>query len=182
MRVIVLNEAGYDEALLGISLSFNQPPENMPYVATKLAPFERGHSKFLESIVVWLSIDAPRYWWMEFDTYRVGITKQSESTIHSILKGYLSQDDFEDEIYSCTLEALNADIESKAFQEVKNNLPESFLQRRIVCTNYKTLRNIFVQRANHKLELWRIFIREVRNQINHPELLPSLEELKKGGN
>ena len=182
MKVTVLNEAGYDEALLGISLSFNQPIENMPRVATKLAPRDSGHNKFLESIVVWIDIEAPRCWWMEFDTYRVGMTKQSESTIHTILKGYLAQDNFENEIYSCTLEALNADIESKEFQKVKDNLPESFLQRRIVCTNYKTLKNIFVQRANHKLELWRTFIKEVRNQINHPRLLPSLEELRKGGN
>ena len=182
MEVKVLNEAGYDEALLGISLSFNQPLENMPRVATKLAHRDGGHNKFLESLVVWLDIEAPRYWWMEFDTYRVGTTKQSESTMHTILRSYLGQDNFEDEVYSCTLEALNTDIESKEFQKVKDNLPESFLQRRIVCTNYKTLRNIFIQRANHKLELWRIFIREVRNQINHPRLLPSLDELRKGGN
>jgi len=81
MHTRVIKEAGYEEALLGLSLSFNADLERMPKRAEKLAPLDKGHNKCLESIAVWLDVRAPRYWWQEYDTYRVGVTKQSESTM-----------------------------------------------------------------------------------------------------
>ena len=36
MKIKVLREAGYEEALLGLSLSYEQPIENMPKVTLKL--------------------------------------------------------------------------------------------------------------------------------------------------
>ena len=83
MNVTVLNEAGYQEALLGLSLSYEQSLDKMPAVAERLAQRDNGHNKFLESIVVWLDVIAPRYWWQEFDTYRIGVSKQSSSTMHT---------------------------------------------------------------------------------------------------
>ena len=83
MKVEVVNESGYTEALLGLSLSHNQPIENMADVALKLASKDGGHNKFLESIYIWLDITAPRFWWQEADTYRLS-TKQSESTMHTM--------------------------------------------------------------------------------------------------
>ena len=40
--------------------------------------------KFLRQIKVQCFIKAPRYWWIEFDTYKVGVTCQSESTMHTL--------------------------------------------------------------------------------------------------
>ena len=196
MRVKVIGEYGYEQAIFGIGLSYGLTSgltfENFtgddhiinkesPYmrckkVAEKLAFRDGGHNKALEHISVWLDVFGPRYWWQEFDTYRVGTSKQSESTIHTIMKRELTQDDFEGEIYGCVLHALNADIESKLFDEVKNALPEGFLQRRIVATNYKVLRNMILQRRKHKLPQWQTFIAEVLAQVQQPELLPGLYE------
>ena len=53
-----------------------------------------GHDKFLESIQVWFVMDMPRYFWQEFDTYRVGGSKQSESTMYTLGKRKLSTSDF----------------------------------------------------------------------------------------
>ena len=86
MHIAIPKEAGYEEAILGLSLNKNQPIENMPNVLRRLAHKGGGHSKALESICVWLDITAPRFWWAEFDTYRVGMTKQSQSTIHTLIK------------------------------------------------------------------------------------------------
>jgi hypothetical protein len=175
VKVTILREAGYEEALLGLSLSFNQPLDKMPSVARRLCHRDGGHNKFLETLTVWLDVTAPRYWWQQFDTYRVGMTKQSESTMHTILRRPLEQDDFEGGIYVETLQRLNALIAAKAFDQVKRELPEAFVQRRIVCTNYKCLRNMALQRASHRLGEWQDFIRALLAQLAHAELLADAE-------
>lgn len=168
MIVKVMKEEGYEEAMIGLSLAFNQPVEKMPMVANKLNDKGGSHVKFLESMVVWLDITAPRYWWQQFDTYRVGITKQSQSTMHTIMRRKLTQKDFQLPISDATLKRLNELIESGMFVQVKTELPEGFLQRRIVCTNYKALRHMFSQRNKHRLHEWIFFLGEVISQVKYP--------------
>lgn len=181
MEVRVIKEAGYFEALIGIGLSygltsdysFNEQICSAKYkklegIAFNLFPMERGHNKFLESITVWLDINAPRFWWQEFDTYRAGITKQSESTIHTLTHNRLEQMNFEYRIPDETLQRLNGYIDARSFMVLKNELPEGFLQRRIICTNYKVLRHIIQQRRKHKLKQWKFFIEEVIKQCEQP--------------
>lgn len=171
MKVKVLREAGWEEAMLGLSLSYNQPVEKMPEVARKLLPKGGSHIKFLESVAIWLDITAPRYWWQQFDTYRVGMTKQSGSTMHTLMARPLRQGDFEEEIPVVVLNALNEAIERGDFRAAKAILPEAFLQRRIVCTNYRELRHIIGQRHNHRLKEWHHFVAEVLRQAERPYFL-----------
>lgn len=171
MNIKILRECGYEEAMLGLSLSYNTKLSRMPKVSDALAHRDGGHNKFLESMCVWLDITAPRYWWCEFDTYRVGVTKQSESTMHTLLKGELCQDNFEVIIPQNIIDTLNDAIAKKDLLLAKAILPESFLQRRIVATNYKTLRNIFIQRRNHKLIEWTLFCVELLQQLEHPDFI-----------
>jgi len=160
MKMEVIKEAGYEEAKLGMSLSFNSSLDKMDKVCSKLAKRNGGHNKFLESICVWLDITAPRYWWQQFDSYRIGVTKQSESTMHTIMKKPFTIDDFESRLVDYfVIERLNQLIEDGEFDIVKAMLPESFLQRRIVCTNYKTLYTMYRQRRTHKLSEWTRFCR-----------------------
>jgi hypothetical protein len=173
MKVSIINECGYAEAMLGLSLSHNRPVEDMPEVALKLAGKGGGHDKFLEHIAVWLDISTPRYWWSQMDTYRTGISKCSESTMHTLLKRPLKQSDFEIAILHKTLAGLNNLIEAGDFEQIKVELPEGFLQRRIVATNYKTLLNIIKQRESHRLNEWKFFCAQVRTQAKHFELLRS---------
>lgn len=105
MDVDVIGEAGYYEAMFGMGLSFGltsgmsfkefsdstsiedqEKRKRMSRVLEANAPKDGGHNKFLESIQLWLDISAPRYWWSEFDTYRVGTSKQSASTMHTLVK------------------------------------------------------------------------------------------------
>lgn len=174
MRIEILKEDGYIEALTGLSLSYNQRIDKMPEVALKLCDKDGGHNKFLESIVVWLDIKAPRYWWQQFSTYRAGVSTQSESTIHTLMKQELIQEDFEFPISEELLEVLNECIKNKDFKELKNILPEGFLQRRIVCTNYKTLRNIISQRKTHKLDEWNKFCYYLLSNLKYKELMKGL--------
>ena len=171
MNVRILEEHGYTSALMGLALSYQQDPGRMASVAERLRFQGDGHNKFLESIIVWLDVDAPRYFWQQFDTYRVGVSKQSESTMHTMTARPLRQDDFECPIPEEHLAHLNARIAEKDWQTAKQDMPESFLQRRIVCLNYMSLQRIIRQRRTHRLAEWRIFIHEILSQAEHPELL-----------
>lgn len=162
MKIYDIEEHGFDRAMRGLARSYNQRVEVMPEVALKLGPKDLGHNKFLESIVVWMEVEAPRFWWSEMDTYRVGITKQSDSTMHTLTRQPLTQENFE---YGCNqqyLDFLNRRIDLCkrkiiSIDELKNNLTEGFLQGRSICTSYKALRNIILQRWNHKLPQWQLF-------------------------
>lgn len=180
MKVIVKNESGYREAVEGIGFSYGITDlDRLEKVAYKLCDKDGGHNKFLESIIVWIEITAARYWWQEFDTYRVGTTKQSESTIHTLANKPVTEDDFEHSIPESVIDSMNhlidnykkAEDKKEWFKLIKANLPEGYLQKRMVCTNYKSLSSMIAQRKKHVLHEWHYFIEEVLKQIEHPELL-----------
>ena len=52
------------------------------------------HRKFMRQIMVSMDITAPLYWWKEFDTYKVGTTANSCSTMHRIAAKAFELDDF----------------------------------------------------------------------------------------
>ena len=168
MKVIKLKEAGYEEALLGLALSYESEPS--PKVAERLAHRQGGHNKFLESIIVWLDVTAPRYWWQQADTYRL-TSKQSGSTMHTLMRRELAQDDFEGFVLNSWIRDLNEMIDHKRFEDVKRHLLESFLQRRIWRLDYKTLQNMYSQRITHKLPEWQYFLNEVVRQLEYPEFV-----------
>ena len=178
MKVKVLEEAGYDSAMQGIGLSYGKP-SNAEKVSKKLCFKDGGHNKFLESMMIWVKIKAPRYWWQEADTYRIS-TKQSESTMHTIMKQLNTEDDYYSisclfegkDIPMFTVEELIEYAKEKNIVKVKQLLPEGFLQTRIWCFSYKTLRSIIIQRKDHRLPHWNMFIDQVKNQIQHKDLLP----------
>lgn len=187
MKIKILSEHGYNEAMIGLSLSYNQAIENMPKVVNKLLKRElnSGELQFLEQIAVWIDVTAPRYWWQQFDKYRIGVEddgnghkinvpKQSESTMHTILKRELTQADFEGGIYYNTLDCLNIAIKNKWFDEVKGNLPESFLQRRVLFTNYKTLIGIIRQRKHHRLGEWDLFCNYLIENLEQKHIIDAL--------
>ena len=70
------------------------------------------HRKYLRQIFVSMDITAPLYWWKEADTYKVGTTANSCSTMHTIHKRDLTLDDFSHEHLSDKgLEVLISTIE-----------------------------------------------------------------------
>lgn len=53
------------------------------------------HRKFLRQIFVSVDITAPLYWWSEADTYKVGTTANSTSTMHKVMSRRFTPDMFE---------------------------------------------------------------------------------------
>lgn len=109
------------------------------------------------------------------DTYCVGKSQQSESTMHTVMRRRLTSRDFSVAITAQTLDRLNGLREDGIFWQLKGELPESFLQRRIICTNYQALRRIVRQRRGHRLREWQYFISEVLDQIEHEEFFKDVE-------
>lgn len=181
MEIRIVEEAGHETAIEGLGFSFTpecqliegfiEPKKPLYPTATALAKKDGGHNKFLESIVVWFDMRAPMYFWKQFDTYRIGVTKQSKSTMHSIMKRPLTTDDFSDDVLLDTILKLNSYINHKLFNKVIANLPEGYLQTRRVCTSYKVIRHIIKQRQNHKLGEWHEFCNFMKDMLKYPELL-----------
>ena len=52
------------------------------------------HRKYLRQISVSMDITAPLYWWKEADTYRIGVTTNSCSTMHRLTEKPFQISDF----------------------------------------------------------------------------------------
>lgn len=62
------------------------------------------HRKFLRQIFVSVDITAPLYWFKEFDTYRIGVTENSTSTMHKLASTPITLECFETDDYDDSIE------------------------------------------------------------------------------
>lgn len=150
----------------GMILFYNIGPEDMKLMQ-KLYKAGGSERKFMRMIQVWCDILAPLTWWKQFDTYKVGTTANSTSTMHSITDKEFTMDDFcaepSDHLVSTIdflnkkrLEYLNTK-EYRTWREIIDNLPESYIQMRTVNFNYETIAHMIMDRRNHKLVEWHDF-------------------------
>ena len=144
------------------------------------------HCKFMRYITVYMDIDAPLYWWKEFDTYKF-CEKNSTSTMHKITSRPLTYDDFdfdfENEHRNNIINNINNMIDrykkientsdkEETFRAIIQELPSAFKQTRTIVTNYAELRNMYFQRKSHKLKEWReIFIDALKSLPYTDELI-----------
>ena len=147
-RSISHTKMDYNYAEIATTSSVFIDPKDLTLMSTLV---KRGdeHSKTVRGIMVYAEINAPRYWWQEMDTYRVGTDRlSSESTMHCEGRG----------------------MSEEELVEMKNNLPEGTMQKRVQVFSYQTLRRIYIQRRKHRLPHWRKFCEWV-------EALPYADEL-----
>lgn len=160
-------------------------------LAHRLAVSGSDHRKYLRQVFVSVDITAPIYWWKEFDTYKVGTTANSTSTMHHIHSKDFSRDDFStDHMTEGALGALDNMIsfleESRIkFTETKDKkywydiiqlLPSSYNQMRTVTLNYENLINMYYARRSHKLDEWHTFCDWIRSLPYASELILIKEE------
>lgn len=138
------------------------------------------HRKYMRQIFISMDITAPLYWWKEFDTYKVGTTSNSCSTMHKLAAKEFTEDDFSIShitAYSsedCPSEAYNVfmriisrlNILRKLYLETKDTkwwyqmvelLPSSYNQRRTITMTLENFCNMYFQRKDHKLLEWKKF-------------------------
>lgn len=143
--------------------------------------FDAGteHRKYARQIFVSMDITAPLYWWKEFDTYKIGTTANSCSTMHKIHENEFTLYDFScehigdvpncDPMYCDALEmtimvlneARHCYIDTndkKYWWQMIQLLPSSYNQKRTVTMNYENVFSMIKQRKGHKLDEWNDFV------------------------
>ena len=136
----------------------------------------------------------------EFDTYKVGTTANSTSTMHKLASTPITLDCFETDDYDDSIKFLPiinvdeeapmgtfvddliADLETlrQKYLETKDKrywkelirwLPNGWLQTRTVTMNYENLRSMYHQREHHKLTEWHSFCDWVKTLPYAQELI-----------
>ena len=177
-------------------------------LAKRLIKAGSSDRKFLRMIHVQANVTAPLYWWKEYDTYKVGTTTNSTSTMHTIHKRDLTFDDFSYEhLLKSGIDFLqnlineinrNRHLYTKKFKGVTGDnaygvissdktlwwqiiqlLPSSFNQMRTIDLDYETLFSIYHQRKGHKLDEWRDFCKRIETFPYMKEFLGLDEQVEK---
>ncbi len=159
IEIEVLDTWGRSVAAAGLGLSFDKPiVDDADFERRALRILDKGspsEAKFLRQMFAAFKVRAPRYWWQEFATYRVGVEVQSASTMHTILRHELGPDDFADgDVGIDVLLRLNELRAAKDWYRLKKALPEGFLQTRVVTASYQALRGVYRDRRSHRLPEW----------------------------
>lgn len=167
--------------------------DNDHSLASSLCAAGSDHRKFLRQLPVAVEITAPLYWWKEFDTYKVGTTANSCSTMHKILDkpfelcdfSHDNLDYFSREHLCKTIDYLNntrndyiryseefaeATILKSLWWQIIQLLPSSYNQLRTVTLNYENLVNMYHARKHHKLTEWRDFCEWIKT-LPYAELI-----------
>lgn len=160
----VIEQDGHHLLMLG-------PEDNN--LLMRLAKASPAEGKFLRMMHLIFDMKAPLYFWKQFDTYKVGTTSNSESTMHSLTKRHLVLEDFSIpvvndeaiEVWESTLCLLNTLIDAYNYTNDKDTydqlisfLPNGYMQMRTIDLDYQTLRAIYTQRKGHKLVEWKQFL------------------------
>ena len=130
------------------------------------------HRKYARQIWVGMDIVTNHIVWAEFDTYKIGVTRDSCSKMHKIHVKSFERDDFShegidevggfaEEHFTKTLEVLeklrvlfNKTHEKKYWRAMLELLPMGYNLRATVTMSYENVFNIIRQRSNHKMFEW----------------------------
>lgn len=147
------------------------------------------HGKYLRMIQVYCDVTGPLYWYKELDTYRMGVEKNSCSTMHKIHSKPFEMEDFSHDNLNLLgvnmLKVLVDQLEANRQNYLDNHdkrywwqliqlLPSSYNQRRTYMFSYAALRSIYHARKNHKLDEWRAFCEWIRT-LPYSELITGVE-------
>ncbi|MBR5768572.1 MAG: hypothetical protein IKX98_00540 [Clostridia bacterium] len=163
--------------------------ENDLSLAVRLCKSGSDHRKFVRMIFVSVDINAPLYWWKEYDTYKVGTVANSCSTMHKIHSKPFSLDDMSTDRMDDASKAVMQQVVDRLealrleYNETKDKslwysmiqlLPSSYNQMRTCTLNYETLINIYHARRSHKLDEWHVFCDWIESLPYAKELITSL--------
>ena len=185
---------GWDAAIRGMRNSFNSWDKSDSKYNAQTGKFEVGpadltlmdrlsrsgssHAKFLRYINVTFDVTAPRYWWAEMDTYKVGTVRNSCSTMHKVQAKEFVREDFSIEhLNEESLKTLDILIKTlnkarNRFNSEKNKddwwqmiqlLPASLNQKATIQLNYQVLQGIYFTRKDHRLDEWHTFCDWIKN-------------------
>ena len=150
-----------------VAAEMHEPDEKDFRRGTKLVEATLGgntaHHQFLTGIRVNFDLTFTNKGWVEAERYRFLEFVSSQSTMHRITKFDLDNAyiDYVDhraiEIMKELIEQYNENPTSENYLKVLYTNPAGFKITARMTTNYRCLRNIYIQRRNHRLPEWRAF-------------------------
>jgi hypothetical protein len=162
MQIETIAVAGFYAAAKGARHSYGHTSLDMldskpDYLGTaderllsKLVRRGDDHAKAVRMIQVWATITASTKWWMQFDTYKVGTVRCSESQMHTLLRVPLTQDCFVAPINEVLLNYLQQLWRERDFETLVRHIPQGWRYTSVVNLNYQTLRHMYQARARHR--------------------------------
>lgn len=141
------------------------------------------HRKYARQIFVSMDITCNHIFWAEFDTYKVGVTRNSCSKMHKIHDIEFTADDFShegiDEVGGQTKEHFDNTLtelerlrilfndtgEKKYWRAMLELLPIGYNLKATITMNYENVFNIIHQRSHHKLDEWKEFVNILTNEL-----------------
>ena len=141
------------------------------------------HRKFMRQIFISTDVIMPAYVAQEFDTYKVGSTRNSCSFQHKGVSKPFELNDFQtsprDEGYIKLILPILNDLRDKYletkdyeyFLSIRRLLPMGYLYRFTWTGSYENILNMYHKRKNHKLADWNT------DFVNWVKTLPYAEEL-----
>ena len=183
IRIDNLQVYGFESAMRGMRNPMNSWHKNDTHgnvigdndlkLLQQLTQAGSDHRKVLRQMMISCDITAPLYWWKEFDTYKVCVTTNSQSTMHKLCSRPLTIHDFSFEdmndnefIVNVVLDNLNTRIRDykegmkqnkSLWRTIIQLLPCAYNQTRTVTMNYENIMNMYRQRRHHKLSEWQEF-------------------------
>ena len=132
------------------------------------------HAKYRRMIPVMFTVTAPTFWWIEFDTYKIGTVRNSCSKMHKIHVKEFTLDDFTHEglcevpevfsVFEDVITALeylrkkfNQTQEKRYWRALLELLPHGYMMKATVSLTYEVLANIHPSRKHHKVDEWHTF-------------------------
>lgn len=181
--------------------NFNIGEKDMTLVKT-LTKAGPEHRKFLRMIHVCFDVELPMYVLKEMDTYKIGVTCNSCSTMHKLGSRPLTIDDFAidaevimargvrldfgeflagyNKLMALWKHTIKEDDKKDYWRLMVQWLPMCYIQRRTYDMDYETILNIIHQRKDHKLKEWHEICDEFLTLPYMKELYEAMES--KDGN
>lgn len=150
--------------------------EDRRFIEARLNSGVHGEDKLTRCIPVSVRIKAPLKLLVELDTYKVGTVRQSSSLMHRVAsRGHFVVEDFAfrdptaDHVVNLIAEInrlydlwiaegpRRSDTQGE-WTDWQDMIPRSYIYDSQWFTSYAVLRNIYFQRKNHRMGLWKDFL------------------------
>lgn len=148
--------------------------ENDHKLMMQLAKGGPVHAKYRRMIPVMFTVTAPTFWWIEFDTYKVGTVRNSCSKMHKIHVEPFNLNNFTHEgcaevpwamehlvntvsMLEWLRQKFNETQEKKFWRALIELLPHGYMMKATIFLSYEVLHNIYHGRRHHKVVEWHTF-------------------------
>jgi hypothetical protein len=132
------------------------------------------HAKYRRMIPVMFTVTAPTFWWIEFDTYKVGTVRNSCSKMHKIHVLPFEFDSFSHEgcdevpeaeehlknsiaVLEYLRQMFNKTQEKRFWRALIELLPHGYNMKATIFVTYEVLYNMYHGRRHHKVMEWHTF-------------------------